>query len=229
MRFLLVPLAVAAALSAPSAPVTPLCTKEVPAWAVALTEDTQGRRLKCSGAVVEIPAVQPDREHCRLVIATANHCFKQVTTAWVGTSSIQTRTTNLVRFTEVKEKDLAYFEISVGRKCSEFEAIPVEPGATGSTFEYFDKNKDTFCTTPYRTDTQATFNNSGGALRSTAKGLVGVLSGDNGGVLKFARGTLFLPVEDLVACRGLDATACSRKVNPPGFKIGTTRVVHERP
>lgn len=226
MRSFLVPLVMASTLFTPPAP---QCTREVPAWAVALTEDLEGKRLKCTGAVVEIPAEQPDRDHCRLVVATADHCFKWITTAWVGAASVPTRTTNLVRFTEIEAKDLAYFEISASGKCSEFRTSPVESGAAASTFEYFHKDRATFCTTQYGPDIRATFNNSGGVLKSAAGGLVGVLSGDREGKLSFARSSQAPPVDELRACRGMDASACLDNVSAPGFKIGTTKVVRRLP
>ena len=226
MRFFLVGLVVASALLGSPAP---LCSREVPAWAVALTEDSAGERLKCTGAVVEISAEQPDRDHCRLVVATADHCFRWITTAWVGAGLVPTRTTNLVRFTDIEAKDLAYFEISVSGKCSVFKAIKVESGAAASTFEYFDKERTTFCTIPYSPDTRATFDNSGGVLKSAAGRLVGVLSGDREGRLDFARSSQAPPLDELRVCRGLDASACLDNVSAPGFRIGTTKVVRKTP
>lgn len=208
-------------LAVPAA-AAPVCSSVVPKWAVALTEDSAGDDLKCTGAVVATSSL---RDKCRVVVATAEHCFEYVTMAWVGPTGRKSRTSGHVRFTETRAaaKDLSYFEIEVDGVCSGIETLPVSTGKEGDTFAYFHAERTRFCAAPYSKGLTAAINNSGGALTDRGA-LAGVLSGNSHGGLQFARGTEPPPLERLAQCRSLDATTClDRFGDPKTFKIGTTK------
>lgn len=214
------PIVVALAIMPTAAPSEPVCSSSPPEWAVALTADPEGRLLRCTGAVVR--ATSRPTGGCDIVIATAKHCLKNATTAWIKshTAGISTRGLHYYADDKSMDADFAYLglEIPTGLCPAPVLEVVQRPSDLGqATIRYFHEQRNKFCTQPNVPVPSLAVDDSGATLTDGLR-LLGVLSGENAGI-RFAGSVATPPLDRIGLC---SARGCEPI---PGFSRGDTRLI----